>query len=131
MTMHKRKFIDYFLSPAINSALVLGIILRITEFVNNRSLWFDEANVANQILAINFIDIFNPLSTNLGYPISFIFIEKLFVNILGTSEYAFRLFPLLCGIGSLIIFCITDLFHFKNLPYNGMPSFLISNLSYI
>jgi len=84
--------------------LVLGVALRLRAYLANRSLWYDEGllalNIANRQLA----ELLQPLDNSQAAPLGFLFAERLVVNLLGTSEYALRLFPLLCGIGSMFIF---------------------------
>lgn len=88
-----------------------GIILRVAQYLYNRSLWIDEANITGSILG-SFSDIFSPYVSDADYlshwkpssPLGFFVIAKLFVFLFGNTEYALRLFPLLCGIISLFLF---------------------------
>jgi len=91
--------------------IAFGIVLRIAAYLYNRSLWIDEANITRSILG-SFSDIFNPSVTDPDYlghwksssPLGFFIIEKFMVLQFGDTEYALRLFPLLCGIISLFLF---------------------------
>ncbi|RJO60641.1 hypothetical protein C4544_04845 [candidate division WS5 bacterium] len=93
------------------AVIAFGIVFRIAPYLYNRSLWIDEANITGSILG-SFSDIFNPSVTDPDYlghwksssPLGFFIIEKLMVLQFGDTEYALRLFPLLCGIISLILF---------------------------
>jgi hypothetical protein len=84
-----------------------GIILRLTQYLYNRSLWLDEArDVLIGILGRSFSEIFQPpppIFTPTP-PAGFLVIEKLAVQMFGNNEYALRLFPLLAGILSLFLF---------------------------
>lgn len=80
-----------------------GAILRLEQFLHRRSLWLDEALLANTAIPI-------PLS-KIGHipggqapPAGFVFVDRLSVSLFGNNEYALRLFPLLCGILSLVVF---------------------------
>jgi len=87
--------------------IVCGILLRLKLYMENRSLWLDEAWVANDIITRPFKHIFlaNAQFSDLAIlPMGFSFTEKLFIHFLGLQEYAIRAFPLFCGILSIILF---------------------------
>jgi hypothetical protein len=81
-----------------------GTILRLTQYVSNRSLWFDEATLAQSIVNRSFSGLLKPLDYGQGAPLGFLMLERSAIQALGTSEYALRLWPLLCGITSLLLF---------------------------
>lgn len=82
------------------SIVVLGVFLRLRQYLTNRSLWVDEASLALNIINRSFSDLMLPLDYDQGAPLGFLFIQKFFVSILGNQEYVLRLFPLLSGIVS-------------------------------
>jgi hypothetical protein len=83
----------------------LGTILRVAEYVPNRSLWRDEASLALNLTNRPLLELLlRPLDYNQGSPLGFLLIQKVAVQILGANEYALRLFPLICGIVSLFLF---------------------------
>lgn len=83
----------------------LGIVLRVAEYLPNRSLWRDEASVTLNITGRALYELlFQPLDHNQGAPPGFLLIQKLAVQALGVNEYALRVFPLVCGIASLFLF---------------------------
>jgi hypothetical protein len=84
--------------------IVIGIVLRIRQYVINRSLWIDEARLALNIVNRSFSELTLPLDYNQGAPIGFLFIQKIAVQFLGNNEYILRLFPLITGIASLFLF---------------------------
>jgi len=88
--------------------ILLGIILRLSNYIYNRSLWVDEAWVANDILTRTFKEIFLNKVNYVGLPAippaGFLLIEKSLVNIGGNSEYVLRLFPFLCGALAVILY---------------------------
>jgi len=83
--------------------LSIGIIFRLLVFLQNRNLIIDEANVARNIVERGFFSLLLPLNYEQYAPPVFLWITKLNVLLFGTSEYAFRLYPLLCGFLGLIL----------------------------
>ena len=82
--------------------IILGITIRIYNYLLNRSLWLDEAMLSNNIIHRNFLQLLQPLDNRQVAPIGFLYVQKLFVILFGTSEYALRLFPLIAGILSVV-----------------------------
>jgi hypothetical protein len=81
-----------------------GILLRLRQYFNGRSLWADEAMLALNIVNRNFAALFQPLEYDQGAPLGFLLVEKLFNSILGRHELVLRFFPLLAGLASLWLF---------------------------
>lgn len=81
-----------------------GIVVRVVQYVWNRSLWADEAVLALNIVNRSFWGLLQPLDYDQGAPLGFLMVEKLAVEVLGNNEYALRLFPLICGVVSLVLF---------------------------
>ena len=81
-----------------------GIALRLKQYLTNRSLWSDEASLALNIVERSFKELAQPLDYHQGAPLGFLWIQKGIVILFGSSEYALRLVPLICGISSLFIF---------------------------
>ena len=84
--------------------IAFGIAMRLIQYLANRSLWADEAVLALNIVNRSYLELLQPLDYDQGAPIGFLMVEKLAVQILGNNEYALRLFPFVCGIGSLFLF---------------------------
>ena len=87
--------------------IIFGVALRVKHFLENRSLRLDEAYVANHLSALSLKQIFFyvPFDTDLPFPpLLFMIAEKLSIMFLGNNEFAFRAFPLICGITSIILF---------------------------
>jgi hypothetical protein len=84
--------------------LVLGFLLRLEQYLFNRSLWFDEAGLARNILARGPLALMRPLDYGQGAPILFLFLVKGTTSIFGSSEYALRLIPFIMGIIGLLLF---------------------------
>jgi Dolichyl-phosphate-mannose-protein mannosyltransferase len=84
--------------------ILLGVLLRVRQYLTGRSLWADEAMLALNIVNRNFAGLFKPLDYDQGAPIGFLLVEKFFNSILGKNEFALRLFPLIIGLISLWLF---------------------------
>jgi hypothetical protein len=82
----------------------LAIILRLVQYLYNRSLWVDESFLALNIINRSFKTLLQPLDFNQGAQVGFLMIEKAAVELLGQSEYVLRLFPFICGILSIFLF---------------------------
>src|ERR1051325_5728529 len=89
---------------AVTGLTLLGIVLRLRQYLTGRSLWSDEAMLALNIVNRNLIGLFKPLDYNQGSPIGFLMIEKIFSFPFGRSEYALRFFPLIVGSASIWLF---------------------------
>lgn len=81
-----------------------GSLVRLVQYLSNRSLWNDEAALALNIVNRSYAQLIQPLDYAQGAPLGFLIVEKLAVQVLGDNEYALRLFPLVCAIISLFIF---------------------------
>ena len=85
-------------------ALGLGVILRLVQYLRNRSLWLDEAQLALNITHRSYAGLLRPLDYHQGAPVGFLLLEKMAIRSLGGSEYALRLLPLVAGLVSLFLF---------------------------
>jgi hypothetical protein len=88
----------------VGAIISVGILLRLRQYATNRSLWLDEAMLALNIVNRSFAQLLQPLDYNQGAPVAFLFIQKALVLIFGNHEAVLRLFPLVTGITSLILF---------------------------
>jgi hypothetical protein len=86
--------------------IALGILLRVRQYFLNRSLWLDESSLSLNIIHRSAAELLKPLDYHQGAPILFLLLQKAVVAILGSSELALRLVPLLCGIASIFLFAI-------------------------
>jgi hypothetical protein len=94
------------LAPLIFGVLTLGVAVRTAHFFANRSLWLDEAMLGLNIGERSFAELLQPLAFNQAAPVGFLWLEKLAVTLLGVSEMALRLFPLLTGILGLFVIAV-------------------------
>jgi uncharacterized membrane protein len=83
---------------------LFGVLL--IQYLHNRSLWVDEARLALNIINRNPAGLLRTLDDEQVAPVLFLLVEKFFVAAFGTSEYALRLFPLLCASLSLPLFYV-------------------------
>ena len=85
-----------------------GSILYLSQYLANRSLWFDEAMVAVNVIKYPVEKFLHqPLPyCNQAAPFEFLVIEKAAVSLWGVNEYALRVYPLICGIGALACFFV-------------------------
>lgn len=95
---------QFVLSTMFYSIIFIGAFLAIYQFIFNRSLWFDEAYLALNIISKDFIELTKPLNYNQVAPIGFLLIERISVLILGKNELALRIFPLISFLTSIPLF---------------------------
>jgi len=76
----------------------------IFQYLYNRSVWNDEACLILTITNRHARDLLLPLDYLQIAPVLFLQIVKLTTVLFGDSEYALRLFPLLCGLAAIPIF---------------------------
>lgn len=82
-----------------------GVLLRVRDYLVNRSLWLDEAWLALNVLGKSTADlVLKRLDFNQAAPPGFLLLAKLGVLAWGGSEYVLRLVPLLFSLGSLLLF---------------------------
>ncbi|MGE0269340.1 MAG: GDSL-type esterase/lipase family protein [Candidatus Omnitrophota bacterium] len=87
--------------------IAVGLGLRFWHFLENRSLWGEEAKYAVSILSRSFKEIFYYVQVVPDQSLDalgFYLVEKLVVGLFGPSEYALRLYPLICSVISLFLF---------------------------
>ena len=83
--------------------VLFGMVLRIGQYIANRSLWFDEAMLALNIVERSFGGLTQPLDYSQGAPIGFLFIQKAAIYILGNRDYVLRLVPIIAGIAAMFL----------------------------
>lgn len=88
----------------IKLILFSGVILSLIQFIYNRSLWFDEAMLALNIINKNSLELLKPLDYFQSSPILFLQIEKIFSYLIPNSEFGLKLFPFISYLLSLFLF---------------------------
>ena len=96
---HTEKAFQYFAFLLI----LLGAIVRIVVLVHNRDLIIDEANIARNVFERGFIDLAKPLSYEQYAPPVFMWMLKITTAFFSFSEIGLRFYPLVCGIGLLVM----------------------------
>ncbi len=84
--------------------VAIGALLRLSQFFSGRSIWYDEAALALNILHRSFKGLFYPLEFHQGAPLGFLLLEKVSTKLAGKGELALRAVPLVAGIAALFVF---------------------------
>ncbi|NER80570.1 MAG: hypothetical protein F6K42_13550 [Leptolyngbya sp. SIO1D8] len=84
--------------------IAFGIVIRLVQYLSNRSLWNDEAALAANILNRSYLELLGKLEGNQAAPPLFLWLEKLSLQLLGAHDLSLRIIPFLAGILSLILF---------------------------
>jgi hypothetical protein len=116
--------------------VTLGVILRVRQYLANRSLSGDEASLAVNIVSQSFTGLTEPLGYHQAAPIGFLFIEKILIVLLGNKDYILRLFPLICGFLALYLiyriasdyFSVAGVFALLMFALNSWQTFFSSEL---
>jgi len=97
--------IRFFYSKTFHWCIIaFGTLVRIAQFLYNRSLTEGEAALALNIINKSYTDLLQPLDHTQAAPVGFLFIQRFMVTLFGNTELAMRTFPLLTGITSLFLF---------------------------
>ncbi len=89
----------------IIAIITYGIVVRLCEYLANRSLWMDEAVLTANIVRKSFLQfITQPMEGGQAAPLGFLWLTKAITTVFGTSEYALRALPLICGIAAIFVF---------------------------
>lgn len=97
----KLKGLSFLLAPFF---LLLGILLRVVVYLQNRSLIIDEANLARNVVEKSGIAFFSSLDYQQYCPPVFLLLTKLNTHFLGVNEFSLKLLPLLGGGLLLVLF---------------------------
>jgi hypothetical protein len=85
--------------------VIVGVALRLWQYGAGVSLWLDEIALARSILDRSLLGLLtSPLAFDQSAPPGFLLIEKLSVVLLGPSDLALRLFPVLGSLVALVGF---------------------------
>jgi len=83
---------------AVTAVILVGAALRLIAYVAARSLWLDEAMLANNIVGRTFGALLGPLAEAQSAPWLFLYGERAATVLAGPNELALRLLPLAAGI---------------------------------
>ncbi|HEX5272264.1 MAG TPA: glycosyltransferase family 39 protein, partial [Gemmataceae bacterium] len=84
--------------------VALGVACRLVRYFLRFPIWGDEAFVCNNFLERDYLGLTRVLEYGQVVPVLFLWLELTVVRLLGTSELAVRLVPLLAGVLSLGLF---------------------------
>jgi len=80
-----------------------GVAVRIIMYVKCRSLWLDEAMLAESIVSRNWFELLaSPLSNHQSAPVLYVIAVKAICSVLGYSEFSLRIFSFISFLGLLI-----------------------------
>lgn len=85
-------------------AFSLPVLLLLTVFFYNRSLFLDSLNLARNIAEASFSELSRPLKYQQSAPLLFLYISKVSTLLFGISEYTLRLFPVISGLACLFFY---------------------------
>ena len=93
------------LEVSTGTLVVIGIALRVWQYLGNASLWLDELAIDYNLESRSLISLLTePLARQQAAPPGFLLVEKLIVMTFGDTEYVLRLFPFVCGVAALVLF---------------------------
>lgn len=90
---------------AVLAILLIGAVLRTIQYVAMTSMSSDEVAVALNVIDRGWVELlFRPLMHDQVAPLGFLFLQKLSVATIGDTEAAYRFFPYLLSLVSLVLF---------------------------
>jgi len=95
----------------------MSVIVRIIMYINCRSLWLDEAALAESIVLRNWLELLaTPLSNGQFAPVLYVIVVKAIGSVFGYSERSLRIFSFFAFIGLLIleVIFLKKIFNFNN-----------------
>lgn len=99
-SIYKNKLLNYLYLVLLILILSASIYIRFQNLAA-RSLWFDEAWLANAISQSNLGQLIN---RSFHAPLFFVLMIHLIITFFGNNEFFLRLLPCLFGVGTLIVF---------------------------
>lgn len=90
----------------VGVSVSLGAALRLRHFAANRSLWLDEALLANALIGRPFGAILQPLEASQAAPLGYLAALRASIALLGPGELALRLSSLVAGLLALPVWLL-------------------------
>ncbi len=84
--------------------LLVGVVCRLVRYLLAPPLWCDEVFVSLNFVNGDYRRLVGPLECSQVAPVLFLWTEMAAYRLLGSSEWALRLFPLLAGLAALPLF---------------------------
>jgi len=97
--------------------VAMSVIVRIIVYIKCRSLWLDEAMLAESIVPRNWLELLaTPLASGQSAPVLYVIAVKAIGSIFGYSEGSLRIFSFFAFIGLLIleVIFLKNVFNFSN-----------------
>ncbi len=89
----------------LTAAIAVGVVLRLVQYVGDRSLWLDEALLSKSFIQRSFAQLARlPLDEGQVAPLGFVELERLQVALFGSGERTLRFWPFVAGIAALVLF---------------------------
>jgi hypothetical protein len=86
------------------AAIFVGVVLLLSQYLSNPSLWVDELAVTHNVLERSYLELLTrPLSYDQVAPPLFLIIEKGAVALFGSREFVLRGYPVLMGAIALVL----------------------------
>lgn len=82
----------------------IGVFLRYKHYITNRSLWWDPAALAVNIIERSYSDLLTRLDLGQNAPPGFLFVSKFIGSLFNYRELSLVAFPFACNILSLFLF---------------------------
>jgi uncharacterized membrane protein len=82
----------------------IGLFFRVLVYLLNRTMWLDEMSLAGNLIDRPILDFSEPLTGDQLAPPAFLIVQRAIVAVLGHSNFAMRLVPLVAGICALFLF---------------------------
>jgi hypothetical protein len=84
-------------------AVAVGVLLRVWEYLEFRQLYIDEISLLKNLVGRSVFDFHHVLENDQMAPPAFLVIERLLLRLPLSIEAAGRLFPLCCGVASVVL----------------------------
>lgn len=117
----------------LSGFILMAYIIAFYQLMYGRSLWFDEANLAINIVDKSITELFSPLDREQVAPIGFLLLSKLSILLFGQNDIALRLVPFLSFSLSIPVFywLCNQLFKHKTKSLFAVAIFVLNiNLIY-
>lgn len=96
-----------FLRRAAFATVLVGIGLRLVQWLGNTSFWLDEANLAENLVNSGMAELLkDPLRWAQMAPVGFLFLEGIAARLLGPGEMALRFLPFWGSVVAVVAFWI-------------------------
>lgn len=86
--------------------VLLAVVLRLIEYLQNKAVWLDEAHLALNILQRDYAGLTRPLDYGQGAPLGFLWLERFAANAAGPGEFALRFVPMLASLLACVLLLV-------------------------